>query len=174
MYVVMPEENGKVGQVTVEHDGKTIELQGAYSGAKISKFGDADTLNIDQSGVQQNFSQALSAQPVRPVSFMLYFIEGTDKWTAESDKLLPGILDEIAHRPAPDIDVIGHTDTVGSVKDNDALSLKRAQKFLNALSRYGIPQDHVTISGRGERELLVPTADSVDEPRNRRAEINVR
>jgi len=30
------------------------------------------------------------------------------------------------------------------------------------------------VQSRGERELLVPTADNVDEPRNRRVEIRLR
>ncbi len=38
----------------------------------------------------------------------------------------------------------------------------------------GFPADKMEIAGRGERELLVPTANEVDEPRNRRVEINIR
>jgi len=38
----------------------------------------------------------------------------------------------------------------------------------------GIPADRIQARGRGERELLVRTADEVREPRNRRVEINVR
>ena len=32
----------------------------------------------------------------------------------------------------------------------------------------------INVAGRGEREPIVPTADEVSEPRNRRVEINVR
>jgi outer membrane protein OmpA-like peptidoglycan-associated protein len=42
------------------------------------------------------------------------------------------------------------------------------------LAAQGIPADRILASGRGEREPIVPTADGVDEPRNRRVEINVR
>jgi len=38
----------------------------------------------------------------------------------------------------------------------------------------GVPAERIVIAGRGEREPIVPTADNVDEPRNRRVEINVR
>ena len=38
----------------------------------------------------------------------------------------------------------------------------------------GIPPSRIQAAGRGERELLVPTADDVAEPRNRRVEISVR
>jgi len=38
----------------------------------------------------------------------------------------------------------------------------------------GVAADRISVAGRGEREPLVPTADEVAEPRNRRVEINVR
>lgn len=174
LYVVMPEENGKAGSVTVTRDGKQIELHGAYSAAQVSAFGGSDTVNVDPGRVKETFGAALAAQPMRPVSFTLYFVEGTDKWTAESQKQVNGILKEIARRPAPEVTVIGHTDTVGSSRDNDALSLKRSQKVRNALIKLGISSERIATAGRGERELLVATPDNTDEPRNRRDEIGVR
>lgn len=43
----------------------------------------------------------------------------------------------------------------------------------NELIRQGIPPADITTVGRGEEDLLVPTADGVSEPRNRRVEIVV-
>jgi outer membrane protein OmpA-like peptidoglycan-associated protein len=42
------------------------------------------------------------------------------------------------------------------------------------LVEIGIPAGRNRTAGRGERELLVPTTDNTEEPRNRRVEINVR
>jgi outer membrane protein OmpA-like peptidoglycan-associated protein len=42
------------------------------------------------------------------------------------------------------------------------------------LLKLGIAPGRIRTAGRGEREPLVPTADGVAEPRNRRVEINVR
>ena len=77
-------------------------------------------------------------------------------------------------RPVPDIVVTGHTDTVGSADSNDRLSMQRAERVKAFLMGIGIPPDRIQTAGRGERELLVPSADNIDEPRNRRVEINVR
>jgi outer membrane protein OmpA-like peptidoglycan-associated protein len=77
-------------------------------------------------------------------------------------------------RPVPDIVVTGHTDTVGTGEYNDKLSMQRAERVKAFLTGIGIPPDRIQTAGRGERELLVPTADNIDEPRNRRVEINVR
>jgi outer membrane protein OmpA-like peptidoglycan-associated protein len=70
--------------------------------------------------------------------------------------------------------VIGHTDTVGSHDDNDVLSLKRASYVKGLLIKLGIAPEQISVAGRGERELLVPTEDGVDEQKNRRVEVNVR
>ena len=70
--------------------------------------------------------------------------------------------------------VTGHTDTVGSDDDNDRLSNDRANEILNALIAAGLPREVLTAVGRGERDLLVPTADGVANAANRRVEVIVR
>lgn len=68
--------------------------------------------------------------------------------------------------------MIGHTDRVGKLEANDALSLKRAEAVGEQLKA---PASRLMeFAGRGEREPLVPTADEVPEPANRRVEINLR
>jgi outer membrane protein OmpA-like peptidoglycan-associated protein len=71
--------------------------------------------------------------------------------------------------------VIGHTDRVGSVAQNDALSLQRAERVRRDVAQQlGIAPDRIAAAGRGEREPLVETADEVAEPRNRRVEVTIR
>ena len=69
------------------------------------------------------------------------------------------------------IGVTGHTDRAGSDAYNMALSLRRANAVKDALVREGIPATGITVVGRGESQPLVPTADGVREPQNRRVEI---
>jgi outer membrane protein OmpA-like peptidoglycan-associated protein len=124
--------------------------------------------------VRQAFGPALAALPGRPVSFFLYFLADTDEFTPGSKQLVGQIFAEIARRPAPDIVVIGHTDRVGALLYNDALSLRRAERVRDELRKLGIPRVRIAIAGRGEREPLIQTEDEVSEPRNRRVEISVR
>jgi OmpA-OmpF porin, OOP family len=70
--------------------------------------------------------------------------------------------------------VTGYTDTVGSVAHNDELSRNRAAQIRQIFLDRGFPPIHIEAVGRGERELAIPTADEVDEPRNRRVTIEVR
>ena len=72
------------------------------------------------------------------------------------------------------IEVGGHTDTSGTAAYNQALSVRRAQAVSNELVRLGVPREAITVQGYGETRPLVPTADGVREPQNRRVEIILR
>jgi outer membrane protein OmpA-like peptidoglycan-associated protein len=124
--------------------------------------------------LKEMFKEALDAQPMAPARFVLYFVEGGDTLTTESQREVDNVLGEIKKRPAPDLIVVGHTDRVGSVADNDRLALRRAEKVRSQLIAQGLSADNISASGRGEREPLVATADEVAEARNRRVEILVR
>ena len=54
-----------------------------------------------------------------------------------------------------------------------ALSLRRANAVKDQLVREGIPATQIVVVGKGESQPLVPTADGVREPQNRRMEIVV-
>jgi outer membrane protein OmpA-like peptidoglycan-associated protein len=69
------------------------------------------------------------------------------------------------------IQVNGYTDTSGTPRYNQGLSVRRAQTVANELVRDGVPRSAISIQGFGETHLLVPTADGVREPQNRRVEI---
>jgi outer membrane protein OmpA-like peptidoglycan-associated protein len=69
------------------------------------------------------------------------------------------------------IAVTGHTDRPGPESYNMALSLRRANAVKEALVRDGVPESAITIVGKGETQPLIPTADNVREPQNRRVEI---
>ena len=71
------------------------------------------------------------------------------------------------------VSVVGHTDTVGSVAYNQALSEARAANVVGAMVGNGVNPAIITASGRSELDLAVPTADGVREARNRRVEISV-
>ena len=62
----------------------------------------------------------------------------------------------------------GCTDTVGDSGHNEALSLARARAIAGWLRGHGFDKP-LYYHGFGERWLAVPTADGVDEGRNRRA-----
>jgi len=172
--VLVPDRDGKVGTVVVTGPGGSTTLDKPYAVARSDETGKTERRAVTEGEVKAVFAGAIAAQPLRPVSFLLYFQEGTDEYTPESKEAFEKVFAEVARRKAADIAVIGHTDTVGTLEFNDALSLKRAERVRNDFTGRGIRTDSISIAGRGEREPVVPTADEVSEPRNRRVEINVR
>jgi OOP family OmpA-OmpF porin len=68
--------------------------------------------------------------------------------------------------------VAGHADRAGADDYNMALSLRRANAVKAELMKNGIAADQIAVIGRGESEPLVPTADGVREPQNRRVVIS--
>jgi outer membrane protein OmpA-like peptidoglycan-associated protein len=174
MVVVLPGPDSKVGTVVVERGGEKVVLNQAYAASRIVNGSAPQPQRLAESEIRAAFGPLLAALPGRPKSFLLYFLEGKDEFTPESLVELDKMLAELRQRGAPDVVVIGHTDRVGTLQFNDRLSLQRAERVRAELVKLGIDQARIQIAGRGERELLVPTADEVPEPRNRRVEISVR
>lgn len=70
--------------------------------------------------------------------------------------------------------MIGHTDRSGAKEFNMALSRRRAQRVRDLLVAEGIAPAAIRLAFHGEGNPLIPTADNVPEPRNRRVEVIVR
>lgn len=172
--VLLPDADGRVGKVVVKSAGGEKLLETPYAVADVSGRGAIAARSSDAAEVQSRYGGTLAAQPRRPVSYTAYFVSGSDELTAESRPILEQVKQEAAARPAAEIAAIGHTDRVGHLEDNDALSKKRAEVVRGALMSVGIPAAQIEVAGRGEREPVVPTADEVAEPKNRRVEINIR
>lgn len=171
--VVLPSADGHIGTVVVQRGEERQVLNQPYAASR-TVGGQSEVTQLSAGEVRQSFGSALEALPQRPTAFALYFITGTDELTDESKAELQKVLAALAQRKVPDVLVIGHTDTVGDTLGNDRLSAQRAETVKGFLVGIGIAADRIQTAGRGKRELLVPTADNVDEPRNRRVEINVR
>jgi outer membrane protein OmpA-like peptidoglycan-associated protein len=174
LYVLLPDRDGSVGSLTVVRGSDRETLTDAYAAVRVTEDGRLERTRLTEQEMRAVFDGALGVLPPPPASFMLHFTFGTDQLTPESSRALTDMMAEVARRPDPEVLIIGHTDRVGSVAQNDALSLQRAERVREAVLRLGIAADRVQVSGRGEREPLVPTEDEVAEPRNRRVELTVR
>jgi len=174
LFVVVPAGDGHVGRIVVQSGGETRVIDTAYGAQRVTADGRVEAMTLTPGEVQARFGSTLAALPGKPASFILYFLEGKDELTAESRVELEKVFGELKRRPLPDIVVIGHTDTVGSLDYNDRLSHARAERLREMLVGLGIPAGRIQAAGRGKRELLVPTEDNFSEARNRRVEISVR
>jgi outer membrane protein OmpA-like peptidoglycan-associated protein len=72
------------------------------------------------------------------------------------------------------IEVAGHADRSGTPQYNQRLSQRRAEVVASELVSRGISREEIGVTAFGESRPLVPTADGVREPQNRRVEIVLR
>ena len=174
LFAVLPARDGHVGAIVVKGPQSERLINQAYASVSISGSSAQTNGNITEAHVREVFGPTLAALPGSPASFLLYFVEGKDELTDESKAQLENVFAELKRRPLPDIVVIGHTDTVGSLEFNDKLSRARADRMKEMLVEKGLPANRIEAAGRGKRELLIQTDENVSEPKNRRVEINVR
>lgn len=171
--VLLPSADGRASSVVVRDASGEVVLNQPYAAVKRSQGANTPYQSTPEE-VRERFAQALSAQPARPSTYVLYFESGGNVLTPESQAALDVLRKEIAERPASEVMVIGHTDRVGGLEGNDQLSKVRAEGLRDQLIEAGVQAEKMEAVGRGERDPLVPTEDEVDEPKNRRVEISVR
>lgn len=171
--VLLPQADGSPSAVVVRAGQQQVVLDKPYASAEL-QGGQLRPVQSDAASVQQRFGALLALQPTPARSFVLPFQANSNQLGNDAAPVLAEMRAALAQLPAAEVIVIGHTDRVGSVEANDRLSLARAEAVRELLVAAGVARTMITVVGRGERAPLVPTADEVAEPRNRRVEIKIR
>jgi len=76
-------------------------------------------------------------------------------------------------KPDLEIEIIGHTDNVGSDDTNQILSEKRAASVRNYLIKKGISAERIKSSGKGPSEPVADNDSEAERKKNRRTEIRI-
>ena len=76
--------------------------------------------------------------------------------------------------PYSNVQVIGHTDNVGSAAMNQDLSQRRAVSVANVLRDSGVPNGRISAFGRGEEQPVASNLTPEGRALNRRVEIIIR
>ena len=173
--VLLPDAEGAAGAVIVKTQSGQQLVNTAYGSASVNQRGNISSLAEDRAKLTQLYGGTLTARPAAPISFIVSFEFGSAVDVTPADlPILEQLRAALLAFPAAEITVIGHTDTVGTMESNDALSLQRAETVRRFILQAGIQVTSIEVAGRGERELAVPTGDEVAEVRNRRVEINLK
>lgn len=172
--LLLPQPDGSASSVVVRTARDSQVLNAPYQRVSGQEAEPLKTDATTAAEVHKAYPQLFAMVPPLPGKYILNFMPGGTVLTVESQAVLPKILADATGRSGADLVVTGHTDTTGALLANDALSLKRAQAVVQLLVDRGAPLARMEAVGRGKRELLVKTADEVDEPQNRRVEIVVR
>jgi outer membrane protein OmpA-like peptidoglycan-associated protein len=111
------------------------------------------------------------AAPVVTPDYLVFFDFDKSDITREARKIINDAATAAGKTKPITIVVTGHTDTSGSPAYNQKLSERRAAAVKQELVLRGVNPALIQTLGKGENELMVPTAQGVREPSNRRAQI---
>jgi OmpA-OmpF porin, OOP family len=108
-----------------------------------------------------------------PERYLVFFDWNKATLTAEARRVIADAAQTYKATGKATIVATGYTDLSGPPAYNQKLSVRRADAVKAELVRLGVPATSITAIGRGESNPLVPTADGVREPQNRRVEIQI-
>ena len=163
---------------TLGHDiNGTLNLTDS-TGAKEQGRLNSDIDNFNHSlliGLRYAFNAApampVAAAPVAAARTFLVFFDWSKADLTDRARQIIGEAAAARGAGVTRIEVNGFTDRSGPADYNMRLSARRAEAVAAELVRRGVPRNQIVTRGFGEENNLVPTADGVREPQNRRVEI---
>jgi OOP family OmpA-OmpF porin len=115
---------------------------------------------------QQQFNKLLKYQKIK-------FDIGKSTLKPESDVLIRELVNISALCPQANLEIIGHTDSLGNNEANKKLSLERSKAVVSKLFQEGVLLKRMHASGRGESEPIANNSTKEGRAKNRRIEFKV-
>jgi outer membrane protein OmpA-like peptidoglycan-associated protein len=119
----------------------------------------------------------VAAPPAAPGvarTYLVFFDWDRADLTARAREIIKEAATNAQRANVTRIEVAGHADRSGDAAYNQRLSQRRAEAVAAQLVRDGVARGAISVQAFGESRPLVPTADNVREPQNRRVEIVLR
>jgi len=173
--VLIPDEAGGVGKISIEEHNEKDELSIPYTAEQTDmneKLG--PIFATEAKTVASAFSGALAATPRTPAIYVIFFLNGQTVLEPRSVDTLSASIVAARTTPFADISVVGHSDSVGSDDANLVLSMYRAQTIRTALISSGVSPSVIDLGYHGSNDPRVARPRGVPEPENRRVEVTIR
>lgn len=103
----------------------------------------------------------------------IHFAFDRDEIRPDSFRILDAAVKLLKDSPYADVLIVGHTDSRGSDKYNDDLSMRRAERVKSYLVRHGIAPERIETQGAGEKEPVASNKQDDGRWLNRRIEFHV-
>ncbi|MBB5694796.1 OmpA family protein [Muricoccus pecuniae] len=117
---------------------------------------------------------APAAAPAPARTYLVFFDFDRADLTDRARQIIGEAAQAVNSTGTTRLEVAGHADRSGTPQYNQRLSQRRAEAVAAELARRGISRNQISVQAFGESRPLVPTADGVREPQNRRVEIVLR
>jgi peptidoglycan-associated lipoprotein len=173
--VLLPDEDGKVGSVSVQTAAGTQWIHQAFDVVSVDGPQTAPSMArpMPREAMDRAYGHLLRSQPPKPVTITLYFLIGTAVLTDESKAQLPSLLGAIRQRTPAEIAIFGHADATGRPELNLKLSAERARVIADLIKASEPTLEHIDVQFFGDTLPLYPHGAQGPDPRNRRTEVIV-
>lgn len=147
---------------------------GALAGGAVGQYMDRQEASMRQQlqgsgiGVQRSGNDLMLNIP----NNVTFDFDSARIWS-QGEGVLKNLAGVLTQYPQTMIDVIGHTDNVGSDKYNQDLSDRRAQAVANKLRDYGVASQRLMVMGKGESQPVASNETEAGRAQNRRVEIKI-
>jgi peptidoglycan-associated lipoprotein len=171
--VLMPDEDGKVGAVSVVSSSGEQALSAGFTYTIVdgANAGPSAASAVDRDALNRKYGALINVQPSMPRTFTLYFLLDRTELTEESKAMLPAVFAAVRERRPTGITVFGHADATGSSVRNLKLSAERAEVVAGLLRTNDALLKDIEVQFFGETRPLSPSGPGGSEARNRRVEI---
>lgn len=110
---------------------------------------------------------------IYPLTVSIYFAFDSYTLSDESKRELSEIFHKYTDGKEVRVELIGHTDAIGTPQYNEKLSINRAKSAEDYLISAGLAKERVKTEGRGENEPVAPNETPEGRRQNRRVKIVV-
>ncbi len=172
--VLLPDEDGTVGQVSISDGEDTRQLTRGRQILHAGNFGMSRDAQLPEERLQKTFGKTLSVLPAAPHTYIFYFDADSSTPTAASREQLARVVRDIQGRRLAQVLIAGHTDATGRSARNERLSRERAEAISLLLQDNGAHPYALRWEACGAREPSVSSTTPQPEPLNRRAEVFIR
>jgi peptidoglycan-associated lipoprotein len=173
--VLLPDEDGNVGTVSVNTPAGSQILDRAFTAATVDSAASVPSVapGLGRDRIDAAYRDLLKAQPPKPTTFTLYFLLDKTVLTDDSKALLPAMLEAVRARKPTGIMIFGHADASGTEARNWQLAAERAKVVADLLYKHDPALENIQLQSFGDKVPAVPPKSRAPEPRNRRAELMV-
>lgn len=169
------------------------DIKFALAGSKLTVSGelpDEQSLDALLNNLQNNFDGEVINQLRLPVvvenelcqsKIETMLAAGKINFKTNQSKIDPGsfgllrnIADAMRRCPDASIQVVGHTDSLGSLESNILLSRERAESVVNAITEMGLSESRFEIIGHGHNKPVADNQTAAGRAKNRRIEFKIK
>jgi outer membrane protein OmpA-like peptidoglycan-associated protein len=167
-----------LGTLAGGNDGRNAAIGavvGGLAGAGVGRYMDNQYQNRRQrlAGTGVGVTRISESEILLNFPSDLTFDFNRDTVKGEFVPTLSNVAQVLSQYPETNVNVIGHTDSVGSDAYNQGLSERRARGVATVFAQSGVAGSRLTTTGAGERSPIADNATDSGRARNRRVEVRI-